>query len=300
MSEKTYALLSWRGEDQGMHSASEIKRMWEAEEISGLFQVATDSGNMSVQEFIAFEQEEEQKELQQQQELAQAQAEAERLKLERERIEAETAQRLELERLKADQEQAKQARLDEEMSGKIYYLYLGGQKKGPYSKENLQIMYQGGKVDGSTQVWTQDLGEWVDLKGFKEIVGNSGMLGSAPQPVQQFPPQYGQGSPQINQPYHQGGTRRIVRQQPAQRILKPHRGGLVLTLGLLSFLCFGILTGIPAWVMGDSDLKEMDAGIMDPSGRGSTSAGKVLGMIVCILTILYLVAVFFAAVIGAV
>tara|TARA_Y100001933_G_scaffold263004_1_gene322938 strand:- start:1519 stop:1677 length:159 start_codon:yes stop_codon:yes gene_type:complete len=52
--------------------------------------------------------------------------------------------------------------------------------------------------------------------------------------------------------------------------------------------------------MGDSDLKEMDAGIMDPSGRGSTSAGKVLGMIVCILTILYLVAVFFVAVIGAV
>ena len=192
MSGKTYSLLSWRGEEQGMHSASEIKRMWEADEISGLFQVATDSGILSVQDFISFEQEQSEKELLHQQQLAQAQAEAERLTLERQRIEAGTAQRLELEKMKLDQEKAEQARLEEEMSGKIYYVYLGGQKKGPYSKENLQVMYQGGKLEGSTQVWTKDLGEWVDLKGFKEIVGGTATTPQYPGPGSgQYPPQYG-------------------------------------------------------------------------------------------------------------
>ena len=48
--------------------------------------------------------------------------------------------------------------------------------------------------------------------------------------------------------------------------LRPHRGRLILTLGVLSFVIAGVLTGIPAWVMGSGDLKKMDAGIMDPRG----------------------------------
>jgi len=41
--------------------------------------------------------------------------------------------------------------------------------------------------------------------------------------------------------------------------------------------------------MGANDLKEMDAGAMDPSGRGQTQAGKICGMIACILMIVGLV-----------
>jgi len=67
--------------------------------------------------------------------------------------------------------------------------------------------------------------------------------------------------------------------------MRPHRATLILVLGILSFLGCGIFTAIPAWIMGNADLKDMDAGVMDPSGRGMTSAGKVLGMIACILTI---------------
>jgi hypothetical protein len=44
--------------------------------------------------------------------------------------------------------------------------------------------------------------------------------------------------------------------------------------------------GIVAWVMGASDLKEIDAGTMDPTGRGNTQAGKICGMIACILMII--------------
>jgi hypothetical protein len=70
--------------------------------------------------------------------------------------------------------------------------------------------------------------------------------------------------------------------------MKPHRGTLILVLGILGLIVCGPL-GIAAWVMGANDLKEMDAGTMDPSGRGMTQGGKICGMIACILMILGLV-----------
>ena len=71
--------------------------------------------------------------------------------------------------------------------------------------------------------------------------------------------------------------------------MRPHRGGLILTLGILSFVLCGIFTAIPAWVMGSGDLKAMDAGQMDPAGRGLTQAGKICGMVATLLNVLGLI-----------
>ncbi len=71
--------------------------------------------------------------------------------------------------------------------------------------------------------------------------------------------------------------------------LTPHRGVLVLILGILSICCVGApITGIIAWVLGNNDLKEIDAGRMDPEGRGQTQTGKVLGMVSTILSVLFI------------
>jgi hypothetical protein len=67
-------------------------------------------------------------------------------------------------------------------------------------------------------------------------------------------------------------------------IMKPHRGTLILVLGILSLVICGFL-GIPAWIMGNSDLAQMQAGQMDPSGRSLTNAGRICGMIATILLI---------------
>ena len=67
--------------------------------------------------------------------------------------------------------------------------------------------------------------------------------------------------------------------------MKPHRGTLILVLGILGLVVCAPV-GIVAWVMGASDLKEIDAGTMDPTGRGNTQAGKICGMIACILMII--------------
>ena len=64
--------------------------------------------------------------------------------------------------------------------------------------------------------------------------------------------------------------------------MRPHRGVAVLVLGILG-LVVCVICGIIAWVMGNNDLREMDAGRMDPSGRGITQAGKICGMISVIL-----------------
>ena len=64
--------------------------------------------------------------------------------------------------------------------------------------------------------------------------------------------------------------------------MKPHRGTLVLVFGILGLvLCAPF--GIAAWIMGSGDLKQMDAGQMEPSGRGLTNAGKICGIIATVL-----------------
>ena len=67
--------------------------------------------------------------------------------------------------------------------------------------------------------------------------------------------------------------------------MKPHRGTLILVLGILSLIVCAPL-GIFAWVMGNGDLKQIDAGAMDPSGRPLTNAGRICGIIGTILLVI--------------
>lgn len=57
----------------------------------------------------------------------------------------------------------------------------------------------------------------------------------------------------------------------------PHRGGVVLTLGILGWVI--PLLAIIAWVMGHGDLEAMKTGKMDRSGQSQTESGRTLGMI---------------------
>ncbi|MBS0264959.1 MAG: DUF4190 domain-containing protein [Planctomycetes bacterium] len=66
---------------------------------------------------------------------------------------------------------------------------------------------------------------------------------------------------------------------------EPHRGVLILILGILGVVCC-VPFGIASWVMGSGDLKKMDAGQMDDSGRGLTMAGKVIGIISVVLALI--------------
>lgn len=58
----------------------------------------------------------------------------------------------------------------------------------------------------------------------------------------------------------------------------PHRGALILILGVLGFVVCGIF-GIVAWIMGVRDQKKMQDSIMDPKGMELTRIGTVVGII---------------------
>ncbi|MZR62960.1 hypothetical protein [Alcanivorax sp. DP30] len=73
-----------------------------------------------------------------------------------------------------------------------------------------------------------------------------------------------------------------------QAALAPHRGGLILTLGLLGLLMFAPL-GIAAWIMASSDLNTIREGRMDKRGEGMTLAGKILGILATVLMVVGIV-----------
>jgi phage FluMu protein Com len=70
--------------------------------------------------------------------------------------------------------------------------------------------------------------------------------------------------------------------------LAPHRGGMILAFGIIG-LAICLPFGIAAWVMGNNDLREIEAGRMDPSGEGLTRSGKIIGIIACCLALLGIV-----------
>jgi hypothetical protein len=83
-----------------------------------------------------------------------------------------------------------------------------------------------------------------------------------------------------------------------RRDCDPHRGGVVLTLGIAglvlavpTFCCpvvalAGVGMSVAAWILGHGDLRRMRRGVVDPDGRGSTQAGMICGIIGTIIGVL--------------
>lgn len=70
------------------------------------------------------------------------------------------------------------------------------------------------------------------------------------------------------------------------------QGVTILVLGILSLVICSLL-GPVAWSMGNSELARIDAGVVDPSGRGNANAGRICGIIATVLMIVSVVVVGF-------
>jgi hypothetical protein len=76
----------------------------------------------------------------------------------------------------------------------------------------------------------------------------------------------------------------------------------ILVLGILSLVLCGIL-GIPAWVMGNRALREIDASGGAIGGRSQVQAGRVCGIVATVFLILgvvFLVGLFALLIVGSV
>jgi predicted Zn finger-like uncharacterized protein len=106
------------------------------------------------------------------------------------------------------------------------------------------------------------------------------------------------------------------RQFQGRRDAEPHRGTLILVLGITSLVMatfgtcswglggvVGMPLGIAAWVMGRRDLIKMRQNLMDRAGEGLTQAGWIIGIIGTVLgslcTLGFLVFVGFVFTMGA-
>jgi hypothetical protein len=61
--------------------------------------------------------------------------------------------------------------------------------------------------------------------------------------------------------------------------LEPHRGQMIMILGILSIVVAQIILGPITWILANGDLKKMDEGVMDPAGRDNTKLGKTCAII---------------------
>lgn len=83
---------------------------------------------------------------------------------------------------------------------------------------------------------------------------------------------------------------------PRRRPAAPHRGGTIVTLGILSIVA-GCLCPLIAWIMAGTaismaniDLAQMSVGRMDPAGRGNTQAGRlcaIIGIVIGLLAAIF-------------
>lgn len=120
--------------------------------------------------------------------------------------------------------------------------------------------------------------------------------------MQEPPSQPDQSQPDPNQPVPAPeSTTPAVEENPIVGTppgMRPHRGVLVLVLGLTSPLfclvnvcvpCGIPITGIIAGILGIVDLKAMNAGQMDPSGKTQTMVGAISGGLFTLGYVLYFI-----------
>lgn len=78
-----------------------------------------------------------------------------------------------------------------------------------------------------------------------------------------------------------------------RRDCEPHRGTVILALGVLSLVLMGMFPplglplGIAAWAMGEKDLELIRRQAMDPAGLSNTQAGRTCGIIGTVLNGLF-------------
>lgn len=73
---------------------------------------------------------------------------------------------------------------------------------------------------------------------------------------------------------------------------------IALVLGILSYIACGIFAAIPAWIIGKKEISEINAGRSPEAGKTIATIGMWLGIINVILSIIAIIFVAFALMLG--
>jgi len=135
-----------------------------------------------------------------------------------------------------------------------YYFKASDENEyGPIDEGEIHAWLQQGRMNQGSLVRAVDSGEWRPLSDYPELMALAAPSSSAPPSTTP--------SPQADVKHY-----------------APHRGALILTFGILGIACC-FPFGIAAWIMGNNDMQQIEAGMMDPTGKATTNAGKICGII---------------------
>ncbi|MCO6454639.1 MAG: DUF4339 domain-containing protein [Pirellulaceae bacterium] len=151
-----------------------------------------------------------------------------------------------------------------------------GQVYGPVDRFELDGWVVQGRVTPSAQVQQEGDSFWQSAAAvYPELQVREPVPGRAANPFADAP---------ANGPW--AAASGVAGHVPvSRRYAEPHRGGLVLALGLIGWVLGCPFVAPFAIVLGVIDLRKMSEGRMDPSGKGLTIAGVVLGGIYLTLAV---------------
>ena len=165
-----------------------------------------------------------------------------------------------------------------------------GREFGPIDRPTLDQWFRERRIGPNSQLRRENESAWRSASTLFPSLAMSG------------PTQQSAGSaanPFADNPYQSPAPARGASYGAARSYSEPHRGGLILALGIISWATGCVVFGLAAWIMAAGDLNKMNAGRMDNSGRGLTQAGMIIGIIHTVLFGLGMAFVFFAIFVGA-
>ena len=173
----------------------------------------------------------------------------------------------------------------------MWFYAKDGEQHGPVEADDIRSRLKSGDLSNGTLVWREGMAQWTPLGEVLELrdpvpasgdespesVENEGV-----DPIAAADSTVSSAAPAVSQV-----------PQPAPQLVAPvQQNTLALTsmiLGIVSFLCGGFLTGIPAIICGHMARKQFRESPTPQSGEGMATTGLILGYIITVLSILVLI-----------
>jgi hypothetical protein len=155
-----------------------------------------------------------------------------------------------------------------------------GQTYGPVPREKLDVWVREGRVTDDCHLRQGDQGAWLAASVIYPALAQPRGRATPSSPM--GPAQHGQSYGPLQQHAVAGSYAPQAAATP-YGFREPHRGGLILTLGILGWVVSCPIFSAIAWGMGSTDMPKLRSGQMDPEGLGMTQAGQIMGMVQCIL-----------------
>jgi hypothetical protein len=145
-----------------------------------------------------------------------------------------------------------------------------GQTYGPVDRRELDGWVAEGRVDGRCRLRNDQQSGWIPADVVYPVLGRGRATSQAKS----------SSAGGVDFATDSGWSSDSTR---SMRMM-PHRGPLILILGLCSWFFTCPLFGAIAWYMGSQDLREINEGHRDPQGESLTRAGQILGLVHVVVT----------------